>query len=248
MLTPTQSHEISLETLSILDRYQDYMDNIKQVSVMGCGTGMDAHWWATAKNQQTGETRNIKVNAVDRKLDPSQLYRHENINYINKDYTLTDILPDSQNLIYSHNSFQYSLSPFHTLLHWRSLLKNDGMMIVSVPYNYYIHNNKDIINVGQTYYNSSYFNWSMGNLIMMLVATGFDCRQAHFKLDRVSGWLHAAVYKLPILSDHILDWYDMCDQKLLPLSIENAIMKNGTFKDADIVVEWLDRSQYILSV
>jgi hypothetical protein len=122
------------------------------------------------------------------------------------------------------------------------------MMIISVPYNYYIHNNKDILNVGQTYYNSSYFNWSMGNLIITLVATGFDCRQAHFKLDRVSGWLHAAVYKLPTQPNPSLDWYDMCDQKLLPLSIENAIMKNGTFKDADIVVEWLDRSQYILSV
>jgi len=173
---------------------------------------------------------------------------HQNIHYLTSDFTLTDLPENSQNLIYAHNSFQYSLSPIHTLMHWHSLLKVDGMLIISIPYNFYIHDNNSIQTSGQTYYNSCYFNYGLGNLIMLLVSMGFDCRHGHFKIDKERGWIHAAVYKLNIAPNPTVDWYTLCDQHLLPLSIENAVIKNGTFKEADIVVQWLDRSQYILSV
>jgi len=65
-MTPDQSHNISLETLEILNRYQDYMDNIKEVCVMGCGNGLDAYWWANCIREMSGKPRNIKVNAIDK--------------------------------------------------------------------------------------------------------------------------------------------------------------------------------------
>ena len=60
--------------------------------------------------------------------------------------------------------------------------------------------------------------------------------------------MYACVYKLPELPTPGTNWYHFADKKLLPLSIEKEIMKNGTFKETDIVVEWIDRSQYMLSL
>jgi SAM-dependent methyltransferase len=247
VINPEQSHRHAVETLTALNRYQDFMDNIKIVADMGCGTGLDAEWWGRL-TKDDGTSRNIQVNAIDRKLEWHSLSRNDNINYIEADFSTSGLEPNSHDLVWAHNSLQYSLSPIGTLIHWHSILKPDGMLLVTVPFNFKIYNNKDMLNVNSTYTNGCYFNWTMGNLIMTLVGSGFDCRNGHFKIDKVNNWIQASVYKLPEEPNPYMNWYEMCDRKLLPLSVENSIMKTGNFDDIDIVVEWIDRTQYMLTV
>jgi SAM-dependent methyltransferase len=241
------NHAHSLETLEMLNQYQDYMDNLENVTDMGCGYGYDSAWFAQLLSD-SGVHRNIKVNAVDIQLDHIYTSRHDNINYIEKDFGATGIEQNSQDLIWAHNSLQYSLAPMYTLYHWWQILKNEGMLLVTVPYNFSINTHRDILKVETMYSNGCYYNWTMGSLIMHLVATGFDCRNSHFKIDRKNGYLYASVYKLPNLPNPTMNWYEMCDRKLLPLSIEQSVMGNGNFHETDIVVEWIDRTQYMLSV
>jgi SAM-dependent methyltransferase len=247
-LTNEQSHAHSVSTLEILNRYQSYMDNIKNVTDMGCGMGLDAEWFATLTKKDDNSPRNIKVNAVDLNLDTTRLIKHPNITYYKENFNNSSITSNSQDLLWAHNSLQYSLTPFNTLIHWREILKTDGMMFITVPYNFRVYNNKETLSIDTTYTNGCYYNWTMGNLILNLVLAGFDCRNGHFKIDKEQNWLQAAVYKLPFRPKPSINWYELCDQQLLPLTIENSIRLNGNFNEADIVVEWIDRTQYMLSI
>jgi SAM-dependent methyltransferase len=246
MLDDKTSHQHALRTLNLLNGYQDFLDNVTNMADMGCGAGLDALWWATL--DRMGTPRNIKVNAVDLAIDMRTVPVNENINYIQCDYTATTLEQNSLDLIWAHNSLQYSLSPFHTLTHWWNLLKNDGMLLITIPYNFSIHEHREIQNVDVVHEYNSYYNWSLGNLIMLLVANGFDCRNAHFNMDKTDQWIQAAVYKLPVKPPIGLSWYDMLDKKMLPVSIESAVNANGNFNESNIICDWIDRSQHILAL
>lgn len=243
-----ESYKHSLETLDILNNYQDFMSNIKSVTDMGSNPGLDAAWWARLKRTENNSPRNIKVSAVDINLPDTGLPKDSNITYIKRDFSDTGLAPNSQNLIWAHNSFQYSISPMHTLMHWHDILTPDGMLLIAVPYNFSTSNNKDIINAEILHQNAAYFNFSLGSLIMMLIACGFDCKEAHFKIDKEQGWIHAAVYKSKRKPKPNMNWYEMFDLKLLPLCLEESIYGTGNFNETQIVVEWLDRSQYIVAL
>jgi SAM-dependent methyltransferase len=245
MLSVEQSHAQSLIALNTLNRYQDFMNNLAVVADMGCGFGLDAAWWANL-TKDDGTPRNIKVNAIDINLDPNAVAKHPNINYIAADFNVTGLESNSQDFVLSHMSLQYSISPIHTLLHWWSVMKPEAMLMITLPYNYNINEHKEILNVNAKYSNGCFFNWTLGNLIMMLAATGFDCRNSHFKFDKINGYIQAAVYKLETEPTPAMNWYEMCDRHMLPVCIEESIMQNGTFDDVDIVCDWIDRSQYIL--
>lgn len=246
-LSPSQNHEHSCETLNVLNQYQDFMDGIKTVADMGCGAGLDASWWANLTSDN-GVPRNIKVHAIDINLQGQSIIHHPNISYINTEYSNTGIAKESVDLIWAHDSLQYSLNPLATLLHWWDLLRDDGMLIVTLPYNFTVNTHLDIAKVDATYTMGCYQNYTLSSLIMHLAATGFDCRNSHFKIDRTRGWLHAAVYKLPTSPNPYMNWYEMCERQLLLPSIEQEIFRKGSFNDTDIVCEWIDRSQYMLRV
>jgi Methyltransferase domain len=247
LITPEQSHAHCIEMFEQLNLYPDFIDNIETVADMGCYLGNQAAWWANLTDL-SNNPRNIKVNAVDYRLENIFLNRSQNINYYEKDFTQTGLAPNSQDFVFAHNSLQYSLSPIHTLSHWWEIMKDEAMLMIAIPYNFNISEHKGIQNVNMLHTNQCYFNWSLGTLIMTLILSGFDCRNSHFKVDKINGWIMAAVYKLPNRPDQHMNWYEMYDKKLLPLSIEQSIYENGTFNECDLVVEWIDRSQYILRV
>ena len=246
-LDDATSHAYALDTLNMLNQYQDFLDNIKTLADMGCGTGTASQWWANL-TKHDGSLRNIKVNAIDIKIDNRYVIRHPNINYINTDFSLTTLPKESQDFVWAHNSFQYSLNPFHTLNHWYDIMNVDAMLLITIPYCFSINTHREIQNVNMLHISNSYYNLSLGSLIMLLVANGFDCRHGHFKFDRENGWIQAAVYKLPTRPNPGISWYEMTEQKLLPMSIDSSIMKDGNFNETDIVCEWIDRSQYILAL
>ena len=234
-------------TLQILNQYQDFIDNINVVADMGCGHGDDAWQWANL-TKDDGTPRTIQVNAVDTNLQWHSLPRHDNIDYIEKDFSSSGLAPNSQDFLWSHNSLQYSINPIQTLLHWWEIMKPEAMLLVTLPYNYTVDNHRDFLKVNSTYHNGCFFNYTLGNLIMMLAATGFDCRNSHFRFNRAEKSIQAAVYKLPTKPNPTLNWYEMCERKMLPLCLEQPILNNGTFNDTDLVVEWIDRTQYMLSL
>ena len=67
-LDDATSHAYALDTLNILNQFQDFLDNIKNLADMGCGIGNASHWWANL-TKHDGTPRDIKVNAVDINFD-----------------------------------------------------------------------------------------------------------------------------------------------------------------------------------
>lgn len=239
--------DVNVETLSVLNEFRDFIENIEVVADMGCGLGADALWWTTLTNDE-GKSREIKINAVDYNVDTLRVVRHRNITYHESDFSNTDLEHNSQDFVWAYNSLQYSLNPIQTLSHWWDIMKTDAMLLITLPYNFSVNDHRDSLKIDTEYQHNCYFNWTLGNLIMSLVATGFDCRNSHFKIDKDNRYMQAAVYKLAVTPDVKMTWYQMCDKKMLPLCIEEAIMKNGNFKETDIVCEWIDRTQYILNL
>lgn len=44
--TDQDSHAHSLQTLNLIANYDDFMDSIRVIADMGCGSGADINWWA----------------------------------------------------------------------------------------------------------------------------------------------------------------------------------------------------------
>ena len=248
LLSTELSHQHSLETLEVLSRYPDFLRRLGTVCDMGCNIGLDSIWWATLTREDGTTPLDITVTAVDVTIDQKNIKRHKNINYVESNFTNINLPAQSQDFVWAHNSLQFSTDPFKTLNEWWRLMSMDAMLLVSIPYQFSVNNHRDISKPDVYHTYNSFFNWSLGNLIMTLAATGFDCREGHFKIDRQAGWIQAAVYKIPKKFNDTPNWYQMCEEKMLPVSIEQAIMKNGCFHETDIVCEWIDRSQYILAV
>ena len=173
----------NVETLTTLNQFQDFIDNIEVVADMGCGLGTDAIWW-TSLVDDYGDQRNIKVNAIDREIDKLRNKRHTNINYMESDFSNTGLESNSHDFVWAYNSLQYSLNPIQTLSHWWDIMKVDAMLLITLPYNFSVNDHRDILKVDAEYQHNCYFNWTMGNLIMSLIITGFDCRNGHFKIDK----------------------------------------------------------------
>ena len=247
-LDDATSHAYALETLNMLNQYQDFLDNIKNLADMGCGTGTASQWWANLTKLDGSTYRDIKVNAVDINLDLRSVLRHPNINYITADFSDSTLPNESQDFIWAHNSFQFSRNPFHTLTHWYDIMTVEGMLLIAIPYCFSIRTHREVQTVDMLHLSNSYYNLSLGSLIMLLIANGFDCKHGHFKFDRKNNWIQAAVYKLPTRPNPGISWYEMTEQKLLPLTMDASIMKNGSFNETDIVCEWIDRTQYFLSL
>lgn len=250
MLDNNASHLHSLELLELLDTHTDFMSSVKTVADMGAGIGKDAEWWATRTiedDEGRVHERKIKVLAVDNKTSTERI-KHKSIKWINKDFSDTEIDPGSVDMVWSHNSFQYSKNPLGTLAHWWDLLPTDGMLCLTIPYvnSFYYFRNQPRVNT--TTYPGCYFNYSPINLIMLLASSGFDCLGGHFKYIPGIPWIHAAVYKTADAPQEFMNWWELIENRKLPPSIESVIKSKGYASDSDIIVEWIDHSIYNISL
>ena len=140
----------NVETLTTLNQFQDFIDNIEVVADMGCGLGTDAIWW-TSLVDDYGDQRNIKVNAIDREIDKLRNKRHTNINYMESDFSNTGLESNSHDFVWAYNSLQYSLNPIQTLSHWWDIMKVDAMLLITLPYNFSVNDHRDILKVDAEY-------------------------------------------------------------------------------------------------
>ena len=213
---------------------------------MGCGTGGDITWWAMLESKDDPpEPYNFKCYAVDKdayKL--SQVPDLENIHKINRDFTEERILPVSIDLMWSHDSLQYSHNPLETLRFWNEQMTLNGMLVVQVPQHAGVEDNRYYSRT----YNNCYYNYTPTNLLYMLAVNGFDCRDAYLLKKAQDPWIHMAVYKSDIepMDPKTTTWHDLADKGLLHFSVVNSINKHGYLRQEEIVMPWLDKENYFI--
>jgi SAM-dependent methyltransferase len=240
---PEQAHEHSLETLNMLQEYDEFMESIGTLVDIGCGSGLDLEWWATRLSRED-EPRplNIQctgVDLLDQTLNPGQ---YNNVNYqkvnFENEITVTNNRPFD--VLWCHNSFQYAINPIATLSHWRDIASDGAMLALILPETQKLHHKKLMF----TQSTGCFYHYSIVNLIHMLAITGWDCRAGFFKKMPQDPWIHAVVYK----SEHkpmdprTTSWYQLREMGLLPESAEACVQAYGELQQQELILPWLDHS------
>ena len=232
--------------LETIQQYDTFLESIRTVADMGCGTGEDAYWWATLENyNDPPEPYNFNVFAIDK--DPgkiSQVPVLKNINKICDSYDKENLFPVSVDLMWAHDSLQYSTNPLRTLRMWNSYMTVNGMLLISIPQSNGVEYNR--------YYSRThsgcYFNYTPTSLIYMLAVNGFDCRDAYLLKKFNDPWIQMAVYKtdVSVMDPDTTNWYDLADKNLLHPSMVSSINTHGFLPQEEILMPWLDKENYFI--
>jgi hypothetical protein len=236
-----ESHEHSRDVLDMLYQYDSFLDSLKVIADMGCGEGLDVKWWAElCTRDDPPEPHNYQVFAIDKdisRIDPEILADNKNIRVIETDYNNVH-LPKQADLVWSHDSFQYSINPLHTLSHWNQYMNINGMLILNVP-------------LAQTYsydriqtrsFSGCYYNHNICSLMYMLAVSGFDCRDCYVYMAPNYGWVHLAVYKSYAPMDAAsTTWFDLADKNLISDSAMTSLNKYGHVRQEELMFTWLDK-------
>jgi hypothetical protein len=232
--------------LETIQQYDTFLESIRTVADMGCGVGEDAHWWATLENyNEPPEPYNFNVFAVDK--DPSKISQVpvlKNINKICDPYDKENLFPISIDLMWAHDSLQYSTNPLKTLRMWNSYMTVNGMLLISIPQSNGVEYNR--------YYSRThsgcYFNYTPSSLIYMLAVNGFDCRDAYLLKKFNDPWIQMAVYKtdVSVMDPDTTNWYDLADKNLLHPSMVSSINTHGFLPQEEILMPWLDKENYFV--
>jgi hypothetical protein len=213
---------------------------------MVCGIGEDAHWWATLENyNEPPEPYNFNVFAVDK--DPSKISQVpvlKNINKICDPYDKENLFPVSIDLMWAHDSLQYSTNPLKTLRMWNSYMTVNGMLLISIPQSNGVEYNRYYSRT----HNGCYFNYTPSSLIYMLAVNGFDCRDAYLLKKFNDPWIQMAVYKtdVSVMDPDTTNWYDLADKNLLHPSMVSSINTHGFLPQEEILMPWLDKENYFV--
>lgn len=235
-----ESHKHSLETLNLLYDHDDFMDSITSVADLGCGAGHDIMWWATLQTRDDEPvSHNYRCIGIDKETRQFGYGKPSNLRIVEADFDKTT-LATPVDLVWSHDSLQYSENPAATLRTWNQMLSPGGAFIVIVPRTVNIEMNR----WSTVTYSRQMFSFTITNLIYMLAAAGFDCKDGMFMKHPDDPWLHAMVYK----SDHAprpvneTTWYELRDLGLLPDSFDSSIFRYGFARQEDLVTRWIDQS------
>lgn len=236
----------SLKILNQLREYDSFLDSLKTIADMGCGTGEDINWWATLETRDDPpKPYNYTCFAVD--SDDSKLSQIPNLPNIikrNKDFETANLFSKKIDLMWSHDSLQYSLNPLETLKQWNESMNVNGMLIISVPQ----HTGVEYNRFYSRSHSGCYYHFTPVNLIYMLAVNGFDCRDAYMLKQFNDPWLQIAVYKSDTkpMSPSTTTWQDLVATGLLNPTVVESITKYGYLRQEDIVYPWLDKENYFV--
>ena len=234
------------KTLNLINGYDTFLESLRTVCDMGCGTGGDITWWAMLESKDDPSVPyNYNCFAVDQDAGKlNQVPDLVNINKINRDFTEQRIIPVSVDLMWSHDSLQYSTNPLETLRFWNEQMTVNGMLVLHVPQSNGVEYNRYYSRT----YNNCYYNYTPTSLMYMLAVNGFDCRDAYLLKQFNDPWIQMAVYKSDIepMDPKITTWFDLVDKNLLHPSVVQSINKNGFLKQEEIIMPWLDKENYYI--
>jgi hypothetical protein len=186
------------------------------------------------------EPHNYKVYAVDTNisvLDKGMLKRNPNIHAIQSDYSNVH-LPFNADILWSHDSFQYSLNPMQTLSHWNNCMNLNGMLLLSVP----LHTTYSYDRLQTRSFNGCYYSYNVCNLMYMLAVNGFDCRDCYIYMAPNYGWVHFCVYKnSKPFEPGSTTWYDLADKNVISDSAKRSLDQYGHVRQEDLSFVWLDK-------
>lgn len=237
-------HSVSI--LELIQQYDTFLENIKTVADMGCGTGEDTVWWATLTNNNTPpEPYNFTCYAVDR--DERLLEKIPNLSNIikmNRDFTEPHLFPLKIDLMWAHDSLQYSFNPMDTLKNWNHAMNVNGMLMLTVPAHHGIEYDR--------YYSRAYpgcfFHYTPANLIYMLAINGFDCNDAYLLKKFGDPWIQMAVYKSNVapMDPANTNWSKLIEKKLLNPSVVRSVINHGHIRQEEIIYPWLTKENYFV--
>jgi SAM-dependent methyltransferase len=236
----------SLSILELIQQYDTFLESLKFIADMGCGTGEDAEWWASLlNNDDPPKPYNFAVYAVDNDASKlAQIPAKSNIHKFHRRYDEENLFPVPVDFIWAHDSLQYSTNPLHTLRMWNSYMNTNGMLAISVPQHTGIEYYKQFSRA----YNGCIYHYTPLMLIYMLAVNGFDCRDAYLLKQFNDPWIQMAVYKSDVapMDPNTTSWFDLADKGLLHPSIVDSINSNGYIKQEEICMPWLNKELYFI--
>lgn len=232
--------------LSEIRNYDAFLDSLRNIADMGCGTGEDIHWWATLETRDDPpKPYNFNCFAIDTNESKlSQVPDLPNIHKYNNNFSAYPIFPVTIDLMWAHDSLQYSHNPLETLKAWNKSMTVNGMLVVSIPQTNGVEYNR--------YYSRTYehcfYNYTPTSLIYMLAVNGFDCKDAYLLKRFQDPWIQMAVYKSGIepMDPATTTWEDLIETDLLHPTVVNSIRKHGHIRQEEIIMPWLDRENYYI--
>ena len=239
-----ESHQHSLETLTQLNNYEDFMMSIESMVDVGCGKhGKDLVWWSNAHSLDDNNNKmyyDIDCYGVDIK-DEFLPQGAKNITFLNYDFEKT-FSKRQFDVLWSHDSFQYAINPVETLKNWNSMINEGGMICIQVPTNIKVQYNR--LTCSQQSY--TYYNHTVDSLIHMLAINGFDCSDGFFYDD--DNWVKAIAYKSDTkpMDPRTTSWYDLAETELLPDTMIDNINKYGYPKREELMLTWITGSNQVL--
>jgi SAM-dependent methyltransferase len=232
----------SLGVLNALYEYDDFMESIRNLVDLGCGTGEDLAWWATRTTRSDSpQPLNIKCVGVDTVEQLPMVHKYANVTYQRNNFE-GEVHPsrDGFDVLWCHDAFQYCLDPVGTLGRWKQIASPGAMLVISVPETMTILRNQATFHLPS----GVFYHYTLVNLIYMLAVNGWDCRSGFFQKLPQDPWIRAVVYKSDYQPEHPtrLSWYDLVDLKLLPETADKSILAHGYLQQQDLVVPWLDQN------
>ena len=232
----------SRRIIDALYEYDDFMSSVSTLVDLGCGTGEDLAWWATATTRdESAQPLNINCVGVDLLPELPMARKHVNVTYQSKDFEQKIDAPKNLfDVLWCHDAFQYAVNPIETLSQWWHMTSDGGMLVLIVPVTQSIHHRQ----VSYVLPNGCYYHHTMVSLIYMLATAGWNCSQGFFKQDPTEPWINAVVYKShiePMLPQQT-SWHHLSELGLLPDSAQASVYAHNALRQQDLVVPWIDHS------
>jgi SAM-dependent methyltransferase len=240
MWTPEESHEHSLQTLTLLDGFDDFKASIKHLADFGCGQGKDLEFFANMREltEEGLPGRYLDFNCVGFDISAETLtpQRH-NITYKNLDLnTEGPIWSVPFDIIWCHDVMQYIHSPVNFLRLCNNSLNTGGMIYLHVPTTVNVMHH-----IFQHYTPSQHLNtFTVTQIIYLLAINGFDVKDFYMNKHKYDDNIEVVCYKERDPLPYGTSWYEMVDMDILSDNIKEVVLSNNILSDQGLLITWLD--------